>query len=166
MTYPMPKGQSFAPVKPSDPGQSTFPHKLPIELAMGLNPTAEICKSYGVTQTDFAVISTIPQFKAIYEWAMDVKLEPNGVFRLQMVMMADDIASTIWQAMTDVDGGMPMRLKAAELAAKLGGLEPPKAKEVTDPGEKFGINIVFNAAPGAAAITPAIEGVSVHVESD
>lgn len=164
MTYPMPKGQSFAPVNPSDPGEATFPHKLPIELAMGLNPVDKICTSFGVTQTDFAVISTIPQFVALYEWAMDIKTEPLGIFRLQMVMMSDDIASTIYQAMTNVEGGMPMRLKAAELAAKLGGLEPPKPKDSTEIGEKFAININFTNQPSLNNPMPAIEGVAVHVE--
>lgn len=34
--------RSFAPINPDNPGEASFPHKLPIELAMGLNSTKEI----------------------------------------------------------------------------------------------------------------------------
>jgi hypothetical protein len=161
--------KSFAPVHSSNPAQATFPHKLPIELAMALNPVKTICESYELTREDLADLWDIPQFKALYEWAMDIKVEPNGIFRLQMVMLSDDIAETIYLAMKDTEGGMNQRLRAAELAAKLGGLEPPKAKDTTDAGEKFMININLNpshnpaGAPGMAGLAGAIEGSTIRV---
>lgn len=150
--------KSFAPINPENPGEASFPHKLPIELAMGLNPIKDICASYGLTKDDLEAIYLIPQFQALYEWANDIKTEPNGVFRLQMVMMSDDIAKTIWIAMTDPEGGMGLRLRSAELAAKLGGLEAPKAPPTVADSEKFAINIVFNAP------SPPIEGTAVRVQ--
>lgn len=132
---------SFAPINPENPGDASFPHKLPIELAMGLNPVKDICASYGLTRDDLVAIYDIPQFRALLEWAKEIKLEPNGIFRLQLVMMSDDIAKTIWMAMTDAEGGMAQRLRAAELAAKLGGLEAPKQQPAAGDNEKFTIVI-------------------------
>ena len=136
--------RSFAPIRPENPGEASFPHTLPVELAMGLNTTSEICEAYGLTRDDLIAIYDIPQFRALLEWANEVKLEPNGIFRLQMVMMSDDIAKTIFMAMSDAEAGMAMRLRAAELAAKLGGLEAPKQQPDAGANEKFAINIVFN----------------------
>lgn len=138
--------KSFAPINPDNPGDASFPHKLPIELAMGLNTPRDICASYGLTKDDLVAIYAIPQFHALLEWAKEVRLEPNGIFRLQMVMMSDDIAKTIWMAMTDAEGGMAQRLRAAELAAKLGGLEAPKQVPPADSNEKFSIVVNFPAS--------------------
>ena len=143
-SLPKPASRSFAPISPDNPGEASFPHKLPIELAMGLNSTKEICDAYGLTRDDLIAIYDIPQFRALLDWANEIKVEPNGIFRLQMVMMSDDIATTIYLAMTDKEGGIGMRLRAAELAAKLGGLEAPKQQPAAADSEKFAINIVFN----------------------
>lgn len=150
-SLPKPASRSFAPINPDNPGEASFPHKLPIELAMGLNSTKEICDAYGLTRDDLIAIYDIPQFRALLDWAKETKMEPNGIFRLQMVMMSDDIATTIYLAMTDKEGGIGMRLRAAELAAKLGGLEAPKQQPAAGDSEKFAINIQFMGNPASTS---------------
>lgn len=145
--------RSFGPINADNPGEASFPHKLPIELAMGLNPVKDICEGYGLTRDDLIAIYEIPQFRALLEWAQEVRLEPNGIFRLQMVMMSDDIAKTIFIAMTDAEGGMGLRLRAAELASKLGGLEAPKQPPASENSDRFTISINFIDSSGAGSDT-------------
>ena len=165
MTNPtLPKGASFAPVRPDNPGDASFPHQLPIELAMGLNPVSEICSQYGLTKEQFAVICQIPQFVAAFEWAQEEKLKPGGMTRLQCAMMTDEAVRTLYSAMTDVDNHINQRAAHAKDIIRLAGHEPAKAKETVDPGEKFAINIVFGST---GTNVPAIEGAVLRVsESD
>lgn len=128
-------------------GYVSFPHQLPIELALGMLPVPEICAGFGLSKDDFAAICEMEQFMAMYDWALEEKKRPGGVFRLQMAMMADEAAKVIFAAMTDKEAGMPLRMRAAELVAKFGGLEPPKAKEGADASERFAININLNQPP-------------------
>lgn len=152
---------AFPAIQPST-GYVSFPHQLPIELALGLMPVAEICAGFGLTKDDFVAICEMDTFISMYEWALEEKKRPGGVFRLQMAMMADDAAKVIYNTLTDKEAGAPLRMRAAELVAKFGGLEPPKAKEGTDASERFAININLNQ-PASLAPTPAtitIENVS------
>lgn len=158
MSSALTKGQSFAPVRPENPGDANFPHQLPIELAMGLNSVSEICSAYGLTKEDFAAICQLPHFVAAFEWAQEEKLKPGGMTRLQCAMMTDEAVRTLHAAMTDVDNHINQRAAHAKDIIRLAGHEPVKAKETVDPGEKFAINIVFNGSN-----QPAIEGAAIRV---
>lgn len=156
-----PTKHSFAPVRPANPGEATFPHQLPIELALGLNPVPEICEAYGLTREEFAAIIQVEHFQAMYEWAMEEKNRPGGAFRLQMAMMGDEAAKVIFTTLTTVDSGLPLRMRAAELVAKFGGLEPPKQVAGVDVGERFAINISFTSPQPASSVT--IDGTATPV---
>lgn len=145
-------------------GYVSFPHQLPIELALGMTSVPEICAGFGLSKEDFAAICEMEQFMAMYDWALEEKKRPGGVFRLQMAMMADEAAKVIFLAMTDKEAGIPLRMRAAELVAKFGGLEPPKAKEGDAATERFAININLThpVAQPALPATPATITIENH----
>lgn len=125
------------------PVTGSFDPKLPVELAMGMTTPQEVCESYGVTtKAALQDLADNAVFRSLYEWALEVRAEPNGLFRLQMMMLSDNIVASVYAAMTDEDSPPTIRLRAAELAAKLAGLEPVK-KVDTQAAEKFTINIVL-----------------------
>ena len=148
--------RSFAPINPDDPGKASFPDKLPIELALGLNPVKDICDSYGLTKDDFAAICKIPQFKAAYEWALEEKMKVGGATRLRCAMMTDEAVSTLYFAMTDPENSINQRAAHAKDIIRLAGHEPPKPKEQADEGDKFAINIHFNSPAPTSNELPAI----------
>lgn len=139
-----PSKRSFAPVNPANPGEASFPDKLPIELALGLNPVPEICASYGLSKEDFAAIIAIPQFQAAYEWALEEKMKVGGATRLRCAMMTDEAVSTLYFAMTDPENHINQRAAHAKDIIRLAGHEPAKPKETVAENEKFAIVIQFN----------------------
>lgn len=136
--------RSFAPVRPDDPGKASFPDKLPIELALGLNPIPEICAHYGLSKADFAAIIELPQFQAAYDWALEEKLKVGGTTRLRCAMMTDEAVSTLYFAMTDPENHINQRAAHAKDIIRLAGHEPPKQKDGGDPTDKFSIHINLN----------------------
>lgn len=144
--------KSFAPINPDNPGDACFPDKLPIELALGLNPIPEICASYGLSKEDFAAIIAIPQFQAAYEWAMEEKMKVGGATRLRCAMMTDEAVSTLYFAMTDPENHINQRAAHAKDIIRLAGHEPAKPKETVAENEKFTIAIQFNESAQPRAI--------------
>jgi hypothetical protein len=141
--------RSFAPIRPDNPGEATYPHSLPIELALKQNPISEICEHYGLGRDDLVAISELPQFQAQYEWALEEMTKPGGVERLQCAMMSGEAVKVLYMAMTDVENNINQRAAHAKDILRYAWIEPPKPKEGVDPSDRFNINI--NLAPSPAA---------------
>ena len=139
--------RSFAPIRPGNPGEATYPHSLPIELALKQNPINEICASYGLDRAALEAISELPQFQAQYEWALEEMTKPGGVERLQCAMMSGEAIKVLYMAMTDVENNINQRAGHAKDILRYAWIEPPKPKEGGEIADRFNINIHMNAAP-------------------
>lgn len=144
---------SFAPVRPHNPGDATFPHQLPIELALEMNPVKEICEAYGVTKDELEAFTKLDAFVAMYDWACEEKKKPGGAFKLQMAMMADEAAKVIFTQLTDKDSGLASRMRAAELVVRYAGFEPSRTASDKPTGPAFTIAINLPSSAGVVADT-------------
>ena len=144
-----------APIRPANPGDASYPHMLPIELALGLNPVSEICEAYGLDRAAFAAICEIPQFQAEFDWAMDEKMKPGGSVRLQCAMMSGEAVKVLYLAMTDVDNNINQRASHAKDILRYAWIEPPRQKEGADTADRF--NIVINMTHGQPVQVNTIE---------
>ena len=142
--------RSFAPIRPDNPGDATYPHSLPVELALKQNPINEICASYGLDRDALEAISELPQFQAQYEWALEEMTKPGGVERLQCAMMSGEAVKVLYLAMTDVENNINQRASHAKDILRFAGYEPVKAKDGSEMADKFSININLNAPLHAA----------------
>lgn len=139
-----------APVRPANPGDASYPHMLPIELALGLNPVSEICAAYGLDRAAFAAICEVPQFQAEFDWAMDEKMKPGGSVRLQCAMMSDEAVKVMYTAMTNTENNINQRASHAKDILRFAGYEPAKAKDGNETADRFSININLSQ-PGPSA---------------
>lgn len=146
--------RSLAMVRPEMPSAFGFPASLPIELASGLTSLADILDAYGLTLAQLTELQASELFKAEYDRAMQVRKEPNGLVKLQAMLMLPQVLESQFKIAQDKDMPPAVRVKAGEnIMAIPAELYPKKAAE-SGPALQS-INIVFNAPP--AGFTPDVK---------
>jgi len=140
---------SLSRINPLFPTELGFPPGLPVELALGLNSPKDICLGHGVSRDEFEALAENPIFKAQFNHFMEMRTEPDGMFRLQATLMSTKALDEQYKMMIDKEAPWAIRLKASENIIQYANLLP---KKVEDQGsEKFSINIDF----GGMRIQPA-----------
>jgi hypothetical protein len=132
---------SLSRINPQFPTELGFPPGLPVELAMGLNTPRSICTGYGVTKDDFEALADNPIFKAQFNHYMEMRTEPDGMFRLQAVLMSTKALDEQYKMMIDKEAPWAIRLKASENIIEYANLLPKKVDAGVVP---FSINIDFS----------------------
>ena len=145
---------SLGTVRPENPSEFGFPASLPIELAAGLTSLPDILDAYGMSATTLQALQQNELFRAEFDRAMAIRKEPNGLVKLQAMLMLPKVLES--QFMITQDHEMPpaVRVKAGEnIMAIPADLYPKKAVESGPAAQS--INIVFNAPP--AGFVPSIQ---------
>lgn len=137
----MASSPSLSRINPAFPTELGFPPGLPVELALGLNPPRDVCAGYGVTREDFEALAANPIFRAQYGHYVEMRTEPDGMFRLQATLMSTKALDEQYKMMIDKEAPWAIRLKASENIIQYANLLPKKAEDQL--GEKFSINIDF-----------------------
>lgn len=145
---------SMTVARPENPAEFGFVASLPIELAAGLTSLADLLDAYGITLADLTALQAHPLFQAEYDRAMAIRKEPNGLIKLQAMLMLPKVLESQYLITQDKDMPPAVRVKAGEnIMAIPAELYP---KKVADAGPTAqSISIVFNAPPGdfAAEVT-------------
>lgn len=135
---------SYSLIRPANPGRVGFPHGLPIELAMGLNPIKDVCEAYGLTKEGLAELMDNPSFKAIFEFAEEQMAQPGGQMRLKSLLVSEEVPEVMYKIIHDVDAPAAARVRAATLITNMAGVISDKPAET---GNGATINITLTATP-------------------
>lgn len=138
---------SMTVARPENPAEFGFVASLPIELAAGLTSLADLLDAYGITLSDLTALQAHPLFQSEYDRAMAIRKEPNGLVKLQAMLMIPKVLESQYLITQDKDMPPAVRVKAGEnIMAIPADLYP---KKVADTGPTAqSISIVFNAPPG------------------
>ena len=118
-----------------------WPAKLPMELALGGEPTLMTLERYGVTEDEYARWSLMPAFRRALSEAMKEMRENGVTFKRLCVSIAEDFLGELDSALHDDKIGFAQKLDAFKTITKLGGLEPVVQKEAPSMANAVQINI-------------------------
>ncbi len=138
-------GSDNLEVLPARASASTWSPKLVFELALGLDPLAEILERHKLTQAEYEHLSNHPAFR--HDLAMQrLDVQENGVtYKRKAAMQAESYLQDLHMIVTDSSGDVPAstRLDAIKYVTKVAELEPDK-KQAGDDNSKQTINIQIN----------------------
>lgn len=120
-----------------------WPIKLPLELALGAEPTADILLRMGVTDEQYLGWVCMPAFKkALAESAKDVR-EQGLTFKILCQGIAQDFLQELDHKLHDPEIAFSQKLDAFKHVTKLAGLEPIPQKEAANQNQNL-VNIQIN----------------------
>lgn len=137
---------SMAIVRPDNPAEFGFPASLPIELAAGLVSLQDLLDAYCMTLDQLRTLQKNELFNAEFERAMVIRKEPNGLVKLQSMIMLPKVLESQYLITQDKEMPPAVRVKAGEnIMALPADLYPKKAADTGAVPQS--ISIVFNAPP-------------------
>ena len=145
---------SMTVARPENPAEFGFVASLPVELAAGLTSLADLLDAYGLTLAELAALQAHPLFQAEYDRAMAIRKEPNGLVKLQAMLMLPKVLESQYLITQDKDMPPAVRVKAGENIMSIPADLYPKKTAETGPTAQS-INIVFNAPPAGFTATVA-----------
>lgn len=118
-----------------------WPVKLPLELALGGEPTLAILERNDVTEDEYAKWSLMPAFRRALSEAMKEMREQGVSFKRMCAVIAEDYLTELDRSLHDPHIGFALKLSAFNAVTKLGGLEPQPVKEAPSMANAVQINI-------------------------
>ncbi len=118
-----------------------WPAKLPLELALGGEPTLNTLERYGVTEDDYAKWSLMPAFRRALSEAMKEMREQGLPFKRLCASIAEDFLGELDSKLHDPTIGFALKLDAFKTVTKLGGLEIQPVKEASNQANQVNIQI-------------------------
>ena len=110
-----------------DPAQLGFPPMLPVELALGEDTPAQICKGYGIEFATFAEMCANAAFKKAYEDAV-VMLQKEGMsFRMKARMQSEQLLKTSWRLIHAEFTPAAVKADLIKSTFKVAGFEPKES---------------------------------------
>ena len=102
------------PADPTDPSAYGWPPGLHLQPALyrGQGKTKEICESYGLSQSDFAVLKTNPYFIQALTDAVEEMSKDGASFRRKARVQAEEYLKTSWKLVHSSNEDVPPRVKA------------------------------------------------------
>lgn len=82
---------------PADPSAMSWPATLPIEVAMGMASTEDICEAYNLTEDEFATLRLHPAFVLEVAAAADVLKQEGMSFHMKNRLQAEALLPRLWQ---------------------------------------------------------------------
>lgn len=142
---------SMSLVRPDSPSEFGFAASLPIELASGLTSLADLLDAYGLTLDGLMALQKVELFRNEYERAMAIRKEPNGLVKLQAMIMLPKVLESQFLITQDKEMPPAVRVKAGENIMSIpADLYPKKAADTGAVAQS--INIVFNTPPAGFTI--------------
>jgi len=132
------------PEEDNEPARSTltpWPSRLPMELALGVEPEAEILNRYSITQDQYETLKHLPAFRrALAAEQKDVR-ENGLVFPSICRRMASEFLEDIYLHFFDERTTINMKHELLKSVAKYGGLEPVVDKNANQGAIQVNIQI-------------------------
>ena len=140
-----PQGFSVA-----DQDKAPFDLRLAWDLAMQLDPPADVFLRYGIDQDAALELMALPLFQdTLRRFKREIE-ENGGRFRAKARIQAEELIDHSFLMATDPEAPPAVRADLIKWTAKMGGLEPPVKKDDGSTGNGFNFQIVFSGAPPQA----------------
>jgi len=148
--------------KPLSMGGMTFDPRLCFELALKLEPPAEIFERYGYDESGALDLAKNPVFqRALKVYADDIA--DNGVsFRMKARVAAEDLLTHAYEIATDPEAPSAVRADLIKWHAKVADYEPKQNVPQAGQGNGFQLQIVFSGEAKKEPLT--IEGERIENE--
>lgn len=129
-------------LNPSDPADVGYPATLPIELALRVAPTKDICDAYGITAEQWDVLRGNLVFQRDLAQAVETVRQEGMSFRLKARMQAEDLLSKSYAMVVDQETPPSVRADLIKATVRWAGYDaPPQAMQEKAAGAGFSITI-------------------------
>ena len=128
-----------------DPSQMAWPPTLPIELALKVGTTKEICDGHGIDRRTWDAIRTNPHFIAELGRTVEALRTDGMAFKARSQLQANELLKASWNLIHGKD--TPANVKADMIKATIrwAGLDASKdASFIAGKGGGGGFSIVLN----------------------
>ena len=123
-----------------NPAELGFPAMLPFELAMKVDTPAAICRAYGLTREDFALLIGHPVFVKAYQEAVEALKVEGMSFKVKARLQAEAYLDTAYALATNAGTSDAVRADIIKNTVRWAGYDA-KAAEV---GQGANFNILIN----------------------
>lgn len=131
-------------IKPGpDPSLLGWPPTLPLEIAMRVAPTREICEAHGIGKAEWDELRAHPEFRRAVAEAVEA-LKTEGVsFKMKARLQAEELLKTSWALIHADAHEVPAHVKAdlIKFTIKAAGLDASKEQVAGAQQNALQINI-------------------------
>ena len=97
---------------PDDPSEIGWPVGLPTELAMGQGSVKDICMAYGISKSDWAILSDDANFIQALEEAHAMLAQEGAMFKAKIKAQAEGMLARNWQLVHASTEAVPANVQA------------------------------------------------------
>ena len=132
-------------IRPDNPSLLGWPATLPIEVAMRVGSTKEICEAYQIDRAEWDVLCADPRFRNEVQAAKD-RLKEEGVsFRMKAQLQSEELLEQSWRMIHDANLPASVRADLLKFTVRVAGLEPKDTKGSAGDFVPLQINIQLNS---------------------
>lgn len=132
-------------LNPENPAEmGSYPATLPVELALRVDTTENICLAYGISQAQWNVLRSDPVFQIDLARAVSMVKKDGMSFKLKAQMQAEELLKTSWKMIHDVEDTPPsVRADLLKFTVRAAGYAEP-AEKAGNAGNTLQIQINLN----------------------
>lgn len=124
-----------------DPSKLGFPPMLPIELALRMGTTQQVCQAYNISKDEFVALTKHPLFIKAYQEAVEA-LKTEGVsFKMKARLQAEDYLATSYAMVKNPNTSDAVRADLIKTTARWAGHDAKDATGVAGTGFNIQINL-------------------------
>ena len=117
-------------LNPDNPAEmGAYPATLPVELALRVDTTENICRAYGINQEQWNALRSDPVFQIDLARAVSMVKKDGMSFKLKAQMQAEELLKTSWTMIHDVEDTPPsVRADLLKFTVRAAGYAEPAEK--------------------------------------
>lgn len=123
-----------------NPAELGFPAMLPYELAMKVDAPANICRAYGITRDDFAVLVNHPVFIKAFQEAVEALKVEGMSFKVKARLQAEAYLDTAFAMAVNPGTSDSVRADIIKNTVRWAGYDAKAAEG----GQSANFNILIN----------------------
>lgn len=133
---------TVTPERPDNPAEIGYPATLPIEVALNLQPIAEICRLYHISPAQWSRIRQEPLFLEALQNAKDMLAKEGMSFKMKARLQSEELLRTSWALIHNKMVPPNVKADLIKSTVRWAGYEA-QAASGANAGTGFSININF-----------------------
>jgi hypothetical protein len=133
---------------PSDPAELGWPATFPIELALRVAPTKEVCEAHGITREEWDRLRVDPGFQSCLAGYVKTLREDGMSFRMKARLQAEELLKTSWTLIHAVNTPENVKADLIKHTIKFAGLDASQDQK-NSASNQNNFQIVLNLGDGA-----------------